>query len=149
MRQNNLDIQRIEVKEMTENARKIFDMLGVEPNERFKIKGDEIFEEIYYFGENLCVYGEFDGLTYINILFKILNGTYQIIKLPKEPKKKKLRDLTPVEWDEWKEKKCLQGSNCEECIFNKVHCHSSSVIRSWINNKDLYSDKFLNQEIEV
>lgn len=86
---------------MTENVRKIFEMLGVEPNEEFKLKGDEIFEEIYYFDENLCVYGEFDGLTYINILFKILNGTYKIIKLPK---KKKLKYWTEEDWDKWKEK---------------------------------------------
>ena len=32
---------------MTDNARKIFDILGVEPNERFKIKRDDkIFKEI-------------------------------------------------------------------------------------------------------
>ena len=30
---------------MTDNVRKIFDILGVEPNEKFKIKGDE---KIYY-----------------------------------------------------------------------------------------------------
>lgn len=60
-------------------------------------------------------------------------------------RKKKLRDLTPEEWDKW-HKNC---GNCSKCIFNKVTCNSSYVKSSWVHNKDLYSDKFLDQEIEV
>ena len=64
----------------------------------------------------------------------------------KIPKKKKLRDLTPEEWDEWQRKNC---DNCNKCAFNIVSCSCSYEKRSWVNNKDLYSDKFLDQEIEV
>lgn len=33
-------------------------------------------------------------------------------------------------------------------FFSKVYC-DESLRNSWINNKDIYSDKFLNQEIEI
>lgn len=64
----------------------------------------------------------------------------------KIPKKKKLRDLTLEEWDKWQRKNC---GNCNKCAFNKVNCNISYEKRSWVNNKDIYSDKFLDQEIEV
>ena len=38
---------------------------------------------------------------------------------------------------------------CENCIFNIAICLESESKYSWIHNKDFYSDKFLNQEIEV
>lgn len=131
---------------MNENVRKIFDLLGIEPNEKFRIKGSDIFDELYYFDESLCIYGVIDGLTYINALFKILNGTYTIIKLPK---KKKLRDLTPEEYDKWERKNCNSSvcDKCDKCIFHDVICFT--VNNCWIYHKDLYSDKFLDQEIEV
>ena len=133
---------------MTDNARKIFDILGVEPNERFKIKrGDKIFKEIYYFDERIYIHSENDDSTYIPMLNNILNGEYKIIKLTK--KKKKLRDLTPEEYEKWSQKNCYGRCNCDKCIFNKVKCNGSSLNRSWVDNKDLYSDKFLDQEIEV
>lgn len=131
---------------MTDNVRKIFDMLGVEPNEEFemllgdsakfsyKCKIDERLQGYYFYGEDWIFFDE--------LLKDLLNGSNTIIKLPK---KKKLRDLTPEEWDKW-HKNC---GNCSKCIFNKVACNSSYVKSSWVHNKDLYSDKFLNQEIEV
>lgn len=62
--------------------------------------------------------------------------------------KKKLRDLTKDEWDKWKSVDCANRDTCDYCIFINVPCGKSSN-NSWFNNKDLYSDKFLNQEIEV
>lgn len=126
---------------MNDNVRKVFDMLGVEPNEIFRIIG---YEELYYFDETLSTYGV-NGVKYVNMLAEILNGTYKIIKLPK---KKKLRDLTPEEWDKWREKKC-RFTRCENCIFNSVSCLESECKYSWIHHKDLYSEKFLDREIEV
>ena len=70
----------------------------------------------------------------------------RIIKLPKKSNKKKLKDLTPEEWERWKAKNC---GICNDCIFTKVYCDRSYVSNSWINNKELYSKQFLNQEIEV
>ena len=131
---------------MTDNIRKIFDMLGVEPNEKFKLKrGDETLEATYYFDEKLDIYSESHGLIYTTILNKLLNGIYEIVKLPK--KKKKLRDLTVEEYEKCLAKYCKNGHiECKGCIFNGTAC---SITFGWINHKDLYSDKFLDQEIEV
>ena len=130
---------------MNENVRKVFDILGVEPNEKFKVKDTEgISEETYYLDENLLVYGEVVGVIHLNFLNKALNGTYKIIKLPKT---KKLRDLTEKEFDNWVNKNCDNGIlSCRDCVFRYVNCDKHF---KWIHHKDLYSDKFLNQEIEV
>ena len=131
---------------MIDNIRKIFDMLGVKPNERFTIKrGNKISEEVYYFDEKLDIYSESHGLIYTTILNKLLNGIYEIVKLPK--KKKKLRDLTVEEYEKCLAKYCKNGHiECKGCIFSGTDC---SIKFGWINHKDLYSDKFLDQEIEV
>lgn len=64
----------------------------------------------------------------------------------KEKKKIKLKDLTREEYEKWIQKNCY-GYTCENCIFYKVDCRKYNT--GWINNKDLYSDKFLNQEVEI
>lgn len=61
--------------------------------------------------------------------------------------KKKLRDISLEEFKVWSIKNCKQLS-CEKCVFSKVFCDEFSS-DCWINNKDIYSDKFLNQEIEI
>lgn len=70
--------------------------------------------------------------------------------------KKKLRDLTPEEYRNWRTKYCIghidcsssSHSTCDDCPFTSVICNGSDK-KIWVNNKDLYSDKFLNQEIEL
>ena len=64
----------------------------------------------------------------------------------KIPKKKKLRDITLEEYRKWINKNC-KNISCDSCNLNNVACNMG--IRSWIHHKDLYSDKFLDQEIEV
>lgn len=61
--------------------------------------------------------------------------------------KKKLRDLTEEEFYDWGMKNCLHIS-CDICPFKMVECNLYNK-NSWVNNKDLYSDKFLNQEIKI
>lgn len=135
---------------MTENVRKIFEMLGVEPNEKFKLESDAtntiyyITEDLKFIGINKNVENNFDDCFRLLLTNKIGN----IIKLPKEPKKKKLRDLTREEWDRWLKKNC-GTCNCDKCVFDKASCEASYSDRSWVNNKEIYSEKFLNQEIEV
>lgn len=58
--------------------------------------------------------------------------------------KKKLKDLTLREFIDWKKENCKK---CKNCIFRDIECNGYSN-NCWINNKDIYSDKFLNQEIE-
>lgn len=61
--------------------------------------------------------------------------------------KKKLRDLTEEEFYNWDKKNC-ECTNCNICPFELVNCNLYDE-KNWVNNKDLYSDKFLNQEVEI
>lgn len=62
--------------------------------------------------------------------------------------KKKLKDLTKKEYSNWREKNCDVTKKCNSCIFKMVGC-GDLYKNCWIFNKDLFSDKFLNQEIDV
>ena len=61
--------------------------------------------------------------------------------------KKKLKDITNEDYRKYIDTYCNIHS-CTDCIFNYVMCGYYNS-RSWIYNKDLFSDKFLNQEIEI
>lgn len=63
-------------------------------------------------------------------------------------KKIKLRDLTEEQYKKWYENECGSVVECNNCPLEKVICLARSK-DSWIKNKDLYSDKFLDQEIEI
>lgn len=134
---------------MNENVRKVFDMLGVEPNEEFEVvlNDNNKFPYKLKFDENLQGYCFRNEWRLDECLLRfLLSGTYKITKLPKEPKKKKLRDLTMEEYKKWCNKNCY-SYNCNKCIFRNVCCLYD--FDCWIHHKDLYSDKFLDQEIEV
>lgn len=60
----------------------------------------------------------------------------------------KLRDLTPEQYSKYKEGGCGCNGSCNECMFGSVNCVSASK-SCWVFHKDLYSDKFLDQEIEI
>lgn len=73
--------------------------------------------------------------------------------------KKKLKDLTFEEYKDWKFENCI-GKDCSRCAFGCVNCSwvpdkytcggdTRGGDICWINNKDSYSDEFLNQEIEI
>lgn len=133
---------------MNDNIRQIFNMLGVEPNENFKLKtctGIEL-NDIYRIDNDLCVYKDNQFLVTDMLLINILKGGMNIVKLPKESRKKKLRDWTMGEYKKWLEKNC-KNNICDKCIFNNVVCSNADC--SWVNHKYLYSDAFLNKEIEV
>ena len=68
-------------------------------------------------------------------------------EIVKETKKVKLRDLTPEQFKNWYKNTCYK-LGCEECIFYRVPC-AYDTINCWVRNKDLYRDKFLDQEIEI
>lgn len=57
----------------------------------------------------------------------------------------KLKDVTKEEFKQWKSKNC-NDIYCVNCIFKSVMCSSSN---SWVNYKSLFSDTFLNQELEI
>lgn len=62
-------------------------------------------------------------------------------------KKIKLREMTEEQYKTWTKNHC-DIEYCNKCPFKKIYCISINEI-SWIKNKDLYSDKFLDQEIEI
>lgn len=130
---------------MNDNVKKVFEMLGVEPNEKFKVKfKNEVDNEFYYyFSEDLVLWRD-DNAPANDYLPNLLTGIWQIVK---QPKKKKLKDLTREEYNEWVEINC-PSILCSECLFNNIKC-GRNTISCWVNHKDLYSDKFLDQEVEV
>lgn len=61
-------------------------------------------------------------------------------------RKIKLRDMTAEQFNDYVTK-CKM--TCTKCAFQNACCRCSIVKDSWVNNKDLYSEKFLNQEVEI
>ena len=106
-------------------------------------------EYIYYSPE--------DGELYTDKGCKITLLTSHVIKLDdweifKEKKKVKIRDLTKEQYEEWVEQNCIWmcDDGCRGCPFRKVKCdnrYMADDVRYL--NKNLYSDKFLNREIEI
>lgn len=64
--------------------------------------------------------------------------------------KKKLRNVTSEEFKEWKQKNCIGAHNakCSKCVFKGYNCDYFSE-GVWVNYKNLCSDAFLDQEIEI
>ena len=58
--------------------------------------------------------------------------------------KKKIRDLTSEEYGKWELKNC-SGIDCRDCPFKYVNCKCEM----WVNHKDMYSNKFLDQEVDI
>lgn len=115
-------------------------MLGVEPNEEFKLQTEDgdITDKLYHIDDELDILCG-GRLTFASVVL-LLKGDFKIIKLPK---KKKLRDLTMKEYQKWKVKNC--PTCCDSCPFYDVVCSGDN----WVSCKDLYSDKFLDQEVEI
>jgi len=130
---------------MNDNVKKVFEMLCIEPNQEFKIK-DFSDAEFFKISEGLSVYHKVNsswGRSQVE-LGSLLTGENEIVKLPK---KKKLRDWTIEDLKKWTNVNCRELT-CDGCLFRNVFC-STYGIRVWIKHKDLYSDKFLDQEVEV
>lgn len=78
----------------------------------------------------------------------LLKNDWEVVK---EKKKVKVRDLTEEQFKKYC--KSFTGNNnsgndCDKCVFHNVSC-SYWYDNCWIKHKDLYSDKFLDQEIEI
>lgn len=58
-------------------------------------------------------------------------------------KKIKLRDIVPELWERKEHNFFCRHHICTSCPLSMVDCVF------WVNYKDMYSDKFLDQEIEV
>ena len=85
----------------------------------------------------------------IQDIFDFEDNCWEIIPDP-VPKKVKLRDLTKKQYMKRYKKNCQQfGKYCDGCPFQKVVCNLDKINSIWYLNKDLYSDEFLDQEIEI
>lgn len=64
----------------------------------------------------------------------------------------KLRDMDKGHYKQWLDKNCKWDfdtpKHCWECIFRNVFCAMKDS-RCWIHHKDMFSDKFLDQEIDL
>ena len=61
--------------------------------------------------------------------------------------KKKLKYLIPEEFYNWSKENC-DHTECNACPFKSANCNLYDE-DSWVNHKELFSDKFLNQELEI
>ena len=75
------------------------------------------------------------------ILEDFLADNWEIVE---EIKKVKLRDLTEKQYVKWRKNNCCANICASSCPFKYINC-----CVSWSNYKEMYSDKFLDQEIEV
>lgn len=90
-----------------------------------------------------------DGRDYPFGIFDFEDNCWEIIPDP-VTKKVKLRDLTKKQYMKRYKKNCQQfGKYCDGCPFQKVVCNLDKINSIWYLNKDLYSDEFLDQEIEI
>lgn len=104
------------------------------------------YQYIYYFGKTIFCGGT-GGYWHLTDREIVDSDDWEVIKEPKKVKKKvKLRDLTKEQYKKY-ENHCADRI-CAKCPFVGVQCNSKSN-NCWINHKDLYNDKFLDQEIEI
>lgn len=97
----------------------------------------------YYHIDNNHIYDNIGQLYTFGVEADILQEDWEIVK---EKKKVKLRDVTEEQLERYCNNACR--FSCATCIFNYIYCIPSSAV-CWIKHKDLYSDKFLDQEIEI
>lgn len=115
-------------------------------------KRKEVNEGDYYVLDKkgiIHVYSDYGKIRTCFTYGDIMNEDWEIVK---EIKKVKLRDLTAQQYKTFVDKKCgnqIVGIGCVGCPFYHISCLYGKDNRCWIDNKDLYSDKFLDQEIEI
>ena len=64
--------------------------------------------------------------------------------------KKKIRDITHEEFEIWKNYNCkTYDLHCTGCPFRASECGFVGLRFPWYENKEMFSDKFLDQEINI
>lgn len=112
-------------------------------------KRKEVNEGDYYVLDKkgiIHVYSDYGKIRTCFTYGDIMNEDWEIVK---ETKKVKLRDLTEEQYENWCNGHCHLYKECKDCAFGKVNCLTSNKPLCWVNNKDLYSDKLLDQEVEI
>ena len=120
---------------MTENVRKVFDILGVEPNERFKldVKTDERYC-LFFIDENLNAFSAINDIAggCDWVLKYCLMNTDKIIKLPK---KKHVGDLI------------CKDLKCENCPLYSINCDAGDAYSNLYRNLEYHYEQFKDKEI--
>lgn len=108
----------------------------------------------YYYLENGRI-KEYSGAVSMYTSFgdNCLLTDWEIVK----NKKVKLRDLTEKQFTKWVKNYCTYNTTfCDNCPFKSVNCvclndtnRSKYKDNCRIKHKDLFSDKFLDQEVEI
>lgn len=114
---------------------------------KIKLKGCKEFEYLFKSkNENEL---RTEDYKHINLSWEdFFRDDWEIVE---EPKKIKLRDLTKEQFKKYCQsitKAPNYGKGCSTCPFHNVSC-TDWYEECWIYHKDLYSDKFLDQEIEI
>lgn len=79
----------------------------------------------------------------VNLSWKdFFSDNWEIVE---EKKKVKLRDLTAEQVKKWIDENCNRGDYCKGCPFRCIECYDTF----WLSCKDMFSDKFLDQEVEI
>lgn len=60
----------------------------------------------------------------------------------------KLRDITIDDLRRFKKDVCCDLKECKSCPLKNANCNTHSEY-CWVYNKEMFSDKFLDQEIEI
>lgn len=97
-----------------------------------------------YFLEKEEIIHNYDKYRLVSV-FKyedLMSEDWEIIK---ETKKVKLRDLTAEQVKKWIDENCNRGDYCKDCPFRCIECYDTF----WLSCKDMFSDKFLDQEVEI
>ncbi len=63
--------------------------------------------------------------------------------------KKKLKDITEKEYLCWRDENCQHFPIYKNCTFGMLQGYNNCKEKSCLNHKELFSNEFLNQEIEV
>ena len=64
--------------------------------------------------------------------------------------KKKIRDITAEEFEIWKNYNCkTYDLHCTGCPFRASECGFVGLRFPWYESKEMFSDKFLDQEINI
>lgn len=64
--------------------------------------------------------------------------------------KKKIKDITKEEFEIWKNYNCkTYDLHCTGCPFRASECGFVGLRFPWYENKEMFSDKFLDQEINI
>ena len=103
------------------------------------LEWEEVRDQVFQVQDNTHLY---ERIIELENILKRLKDKYGINE-QEANKKKKIRDLSTEEC-----RKICEDRDCMDCPFIHVLCGPESP-NSWIHHQELYSDLFLDQEVEV